>query len=268
MSERPIIESVHNPRIKQAARLRDAKSRRKLNRFLIDGWREIELAVQFGVELETIFFSSDTTHPSLAVAGARRGFELQLQPVTAKVLERISYGQRQDTPVAVAVTPKFELQYVPWRPPQILLVLDRTEKPGNLGACLRTAAAAGVSAVVLTDPVCEPCNPNTIRASRGSLFSVPLAVTTCAEFQAYCRLHSIPCFTARVDASTDLWRQDFTAGAALVFGSEAQGLGVDWQGDALRSFSIPMQGAPDSLNLSNSAAISLYEAVRQNRCSQ
>jgi len=255
----PIIESLQNPRIKQVAKLRDAAARRQTGRFLIDGWREMELALQAGIQIESVFVSQQLPLPPTAP------IHTLLQYVSPKVLERISYGQRHDVPVALAMTPAFELAAVTWQPPQILLVLDRTEKPGNLGACLRTASAAGVAAVILTDPVCEPCNPNTIRASRGCLFSLPLAVTTRSEFQDFCRQRHITCFTARVDATLDVWQQDFSAGGAIVFGSEAHGLGAEWAGPAMHSFTIPMHGAPDSLNLSISTAITLYEAVRQRR---
>ena len=258
---RPTIESLQNPRIKQAVRLRDAAQRRKLGRFLIDGPREIELAAAAGIELETVFVPPDESWQLPAGVGAH-----VLQPVTPKVLERISYGERHAEPVAIAATPDFPLERLVWQPRQILLVLDQTEKPGNLGACLRTAAASGVAGVVLTDPICEPCNPNAIRASRGSLFALPLAVTTRLEFMDFCRRQCIPCWVARVEATSQgMWEQDFTPGGAIIFGNEAHGLGPAWQGPGLQSFSIPMQGAPDSLNLSISAAVVLYEALRQRR---
>lgn len=258
---RPIIESLQNPRIKQSLRLREAAQRRKLGRFLIDGRREIELAAAAGIELDAVFVLPDESWQLPAGVGPQT-----MQPVVSKVLERISYGERQAEPVAVAVTPDFPLNRFTWQPPQILLVLDRTEKPGNLGACLRTAAAAGVAGVVLTDPVCEPWNPNVIRASRGNVFTLPLAVSTRQEFMQFCREQPMPCWLARVDATShSLWEQDFTVGGAIVFGNEAEGLGPAWQGPELRSFSIPMQGAPDSLNLSISAAVTLYEALRQRR---
>ena len=266
-----MIESLQNPRIKQVIRLRDASTRRKLGRFLIDGWREIELAMRHGVQIEALFahgmdhLEESTVSPSSAPLDPAAVARV-MQTVSPKVLERIGYGQRSDAPVAVAVTPRFELQRIEWERPQILLVLDRTEKPGNLGACLRTAAAAGVAAVILTDPICEPCNPNTIRASRGSLFTVPLAVTSGVEFRNFCAAHQLPCFAARVEAPIDLWQQDFRQGGAILFGNEAHGLGRDWEGaPQMHGFTIPMRGTPDSLNLSISSAISLYEAVRQQR---
>lgn len=269
---RPTIESLQNERIKQVVRLRDAAVRRKQCRFLIDGWNEIELASQQGVEIDTLFFDGQQDYQRELQAGSAARLASTLQPVSAKVLERISYGQRDKAPVAVAVTPRFELSQIVWQAPQIFLVLDRTEKPGNLGACLRTAAAAGAAAVILTDPICEPCNPNTIRASRGSLFTIPLAVTTQADFATYCQQWKLPCFAARVDARTDLWELDFKQGGALIFGNEAHGLDDNWcqsaqvEADArvkVQSFIIPMRGSPDSLNLSISAAVTLYEAVRQ-----
>lgn len=267
---RPTIESLQNPRIKQVVRLREAATRRQLGRFLIDGWREIDLANRHGVQIETIFVDamedvSELAAFALPPVGDDRDLAGKMQAVSSKVLERIGYGQRSHTPVAVAVTPQFELRRVTWEPPQMILVLDRTEKPGNLGACLRTAAAAGVSAVILTDPICEPCNPNTIRASRGSLFTVPLAVTSGALFRNFCAASQLPCFAARVDAEADLWQQDFRQGGAVLFGSEAHGLGPEWYGAGLQGFTIPMQGTPDSLNLSISTALTLYEAVRQQR---
>ena len=271
---RPTIESLQNERIKQVVRLRDATARRKQGKFLIDGWREIELADKHGIEIEAIFYDGQQDSSHEWRSGRVEQLDNCLQPVSVKVLERISYGQRVGAPVAVAVTPRFELTRIVWRSPQVLLVLECTEKPGNLGACLRTAAAAGAAAVILIDPVCEPCNPNTIRASRGSLFTLPLAVTSRAEFENYCHRFQLPCFAARVDATTSLWDQDFTRGGALVFGNETHGLDDSWSGLAYReasipgqnrSFIIPMRGSPDSLNLSISAAITLYEAVRQQR---
>ena len=271
---RPTIESLQNDRIKYAARLRDATLRRKQGRFLIDGWKEIELVSRQGIQIDAIYFADQQDYTRELLAGSVPRLASILQPVSAKVLERISYGQRVQAPVAVAVTPRFELSQIVWQSPQIFLVLDRTEKPGNLGACLRTAAAAGAAAVILTDPICEPCNPNTIRASRGSLFTIPLAVTTQADFAAYCQRWQLPCFAARVDATTELWELDFALGGALIFGNEAHGLDDSWCRSAhaeaaarakVQSFIIPMRGSPDSLNLSISAAVTLYEAVRQQR---
>jgi TrmH family RNA methyltransferase len=267
VSRPTIIESVQNPRIKQAVRLRDAGCRRQSARFLIDGAREIGLACQHGFEVETIYVSTDSA-ASLAIQATLqeacpREFERCVQPVSAAVLAKLSYGQRGAEPVAVAVAPQRGLKDFQWSDGDLLLVLDQTEKPGNLGACLRTASACGVSTVILTDPVCEPYNPNAIRASRGTIFSLNVLVATRQEFQALCGLQGIPLFAARVDALGELWQQNFRRGGAVLFGSEAVGLGPEWDRPEHHYFKIPMQGAADSLNLSISSAVTLYEAVRQ-----
>ena len=265
----PTIESIHNVRVKQTLRLRDAGERRQVGRFLIDGEREIALACRHGFDVETIFVLADAAGPAEKRSALPKsypaGFEQCVQPVSAAVLAKLSYGQRGAVPVAVAVLPKRSLSQFVWRAGELLLVLDHTEKPGNLGACLRTASACGVSAVILTDPVCEPYNPNAIRASRGTIFSVNLLTATRDEFQGCCRAQGIPLFAARVDAQGELWQQDFASGGAVVFGSEALGLGDEWERSEHHTFRIPMQGATDSLNLSISAAVTLYEAVRQQR---
>ena len=264
------IESVHNLRVKQTLRLRDAGARRKSGRFLIDGEREIALACQHGFVVETIFVLADEADQAAQRPNLRQAYPLEfescVQPVSAAVLAKLSYGQRGAAPVAVAVTPKRSLSHLAWHAGELLLVLDQTEKPGNLGACLRTASACGVSAVILTDPVCEPYNPNAIRASRGTIFSLNMLTATRDEFQECCQAQRIPLFAARVDAPDELWQQDFTSGGAVLFGSEALGLSLEWDQPETHRFRIPMQGASDSLNLSISAAVTLYEAVRQRQC--
>lgn len=261
-----MIESSQNPRIKRVVLLRKASQRRKSQRFLIDGVREIGLAMQSGIEIETVFLdeaSKRDLSEALDRSGLGGGNERILQLVSPKVLAKISYGQREHCPIAVAVTPSLNLSRLSLQPRSIVLVLDQTEKPGNLGACLRTASACGVGAVVLTEPVCELLNPNTIRASRGTVFTLPIAVASREELLAFCKVADIPLFAARVQTAGELWKQDFRSGGALVFGSEAHGLGPEWNTDAIQSFTIPMRGAADSLNLSISAAVTLYEAVRQ-----
>lgn len=252
------IESLHNPKIKRVAALRDSASRRRTGRFLIDGVREIMLAASHGIELETIF-ADDSSLAELSAVGV--GLPNVIQPVTSKVLARISYGQRQSYPVAVAVTPELSLSRLNLPSAPLVLVLDHTEKPGNLGACLRSASACGIDAIILAQPVCELFNPNTIRASRGTVFTLSIAMGTYEQVRDFCDQRDIQMFAARVDASQGLWSQSFLGGSALVFGSEAHGLGDEWQGTL--GFSIPMQGQADSLNLSISAAITMYEAVRQ-----
>ncbi len=261
------IESIHNPRIKHTVRLRDSAARRDSGRILIDGEREIALACRSGIVLETIFVGSDRASLDAMRRACEGDIEDRLQPVSSRVLDKICYGQRAAAPVAVALTPQRDLSDWQWTAAELWGVFDQTEKPGNLGACLRTASACGVAGVILTDPVCEPFNPNAIRASRGTIFALPLLVTTRQEFQACCRSQGVPVWAARVEAVEPLWSEDFRSGGAVVFGSEAHGLEPQWRGADCRDFSIPMHGASDSLNLSISAAVTMYEALRQRQAS-
>lgn len=255
-----MIRSHQNPRVKAAVKLRNARSRRAEGKFLIDGLTELKRAVASGIALETVFFHGEATHSelrSLPIAATC------LWEVSAEILDRLNYGQRENAVVAIGITPQTTCKELPIRSDSLLLALDQTEKPGNLGACLRTAAACGVDAVLLVNPICELFNPNTIRASRGAVFSLPIAAITAQELEVLRSQHGLKLVGARVDAKRSLWECDLRQGSILLFGNEAHGLGPEWIPRTDMDFTIPMRGEPDSLNLSISAAVTLYEAVRQ-----
>lgn len=260
------IRSFSNPKVKAAKRLRDASSRRKSGKFLIDGWHEIGLAADHGIPIETVFHSDA---PPAGLLGMKDRTIQSFQLLSSEVMASLSYGQRTDTPVAVAAQISREIQTLcsqaPCENPSFWLVLDRIEKPGNLGACLRTASACGVEAVILTDSVCELFNPNTIRASRGAVFTLPIVQTSAEELQATCRQRNINILCARVDGAAMVWDCALCRNVALVFGNEAKGLGAQWTDIGEQAFQIPMLGAADSLNVSISAAIGMYEVQRQRR---
>lgn len=251
-----VIESLSNAQVKHAIHLRRARHRRKSGEFLIDGHREIELAAKADIEISKIFVTE------LQLSFLASDLQSKALLVSERVAERVCYGQQRDIPLAIAKTPAIPLRSVELK--GLILVLDRTEKPGNLGACLRTAQATGVNTVVLTDPICEVFNDNAIRASRGAIFSTQLAQADRAEFLSQCEADGVSVVCARVDGSQRLWDLDFSGNLAVVFGNEADGLGPEWRGGNLNSFTIPMaSSATDSLNLSISAAVTLFEAVRQ-----
>ena len=265
---KPSIHSLHNATIKQVVKLRDASTRRQLQQFLIDGEREIARAFAAGVEIACVYFPDDASAQSLQYVQTLLSAGLPsavLQPVSAVVMRKLAYGDRQSSVVAVAKCPSLALSQLRFDNPALVLVLDSIEKPGNFGACLRTAAAAGAQAVVLTHPVCDVFNPNAIRASRGTMFSLPIAVATPAEVIQLCKDQQIQIQTARVDGETPLWEADFVTSTALIFGSEAHGLDASWPAPPCTSFYIPMNSTSDSLNVSISAALTLYETVRQRR---
>ncbi len=255
---KPEIQSVHNPLVKRLKQLRDSSHRRKSGRFLIDGVTEINRALENGWGIECIYHLSES---SLATELMRRYGELNYQPVSPAVMDKIAYGERTDEVVAEAVVPSLGLNRLRLPNDPLVLVLDALEKPGNLGACIRTAAATGVDAVILTDPICDPFNPNAIRASRGSLFAIPMAICSVDALWEWCDQRGIGIVTGRPDGALSLWEVDFGRGVAIVMGNEAQGLGPKWHRCA--SFQIPMKKAVDSLNVSISSAVTLYEAMRQ-----
>ncbi len=177
---RPVIESLQNPRIKLAIRLRESRARRKSGLILIDGAREIGVALRAGLQLESIFAAELTSDDWPA--------EL-FQPVSSKVLEKVAYGERSSA-VAIAKTPETGVarltDVVRQQTSPLIMVLDRAEKPGNIGAVVRTIATAGAQGLVLVDPQCEVFNPNAIRASLGTIFSVPVAVASLLNWWTGC----------------------------------------------------------------------------------
>ena len=261
---KPFIQSLQNQQIKQVIKLRDASTRRQSGYFIIDGVQEIERALANDFQIDCLYFPAEDQSLVEILTGQLQ--PEQLQPVSSAVMRKLVYGDRTAGLVAVAKTPPLEigrLQFVSQQP--LILVLDGIEKPGNLGACLRTATATGVDAVILTQPICDVFNPNAIRASRGCLFNVQIAVATSQEVMRLCASLRIPLFTARVDGELEFWQADFRGGAAIVLGNEAAGLQTDWVSSQCKSMVIPMRDDTDSLNVSISAAVTLYEAIRQRR---
>ncbi len=261
---KPVIESLQNPRIKQAMRLRESSRHRKeLCRTIIDGWREISVAINAGVKIETVFVdAADLPVESSQPAWLSHLGEC-LQPVSARVFEKLSYGQRGTGAVAIACTPDMTLDRLQLPDGALVLVLDRAEKPGNIGAVVRTAASAGAAAVILVDPACEVFNPNAIRASLGTVFSLPIAVSSLEPLAQWFDEQKMRVVRACVDGSLSMWQVDLTGRMAIVLGSEAHGLGTEWARPNWQAIRIPMAVGADSLNLSVSAAVLCYEAIRQ-----
>jgi RNA methyltransferase, TrmH family len=261
------ITSAHNPRIKQAARLREKRGRQQQQRIIIDGRRELLQALAAAARVVEVFVDGGQIDQAplahLAEQAERAGaLVLECEP---QVLSKLAFGDRNEGLVAVAETPKADLASLANFDAPLILVLEGVEKPGNIGAALRTADAAGASALLLANPRCELFNPNAIRASLGAVFTVPCAAATSGDVRDWLRERKIAIFAARVDGRQDLYAADLRQPAALVLGSEADGLEEIWSGQGISSVKIPMQGHVDSLNVSVAAAVMLFEAVRQRR---
>jgi TrmH family RNA methyltransferase len=260
-----MITSVHNPRVKQAVRLRDHRQRRKEQLVLIDGVRELARAIAAGVAVHEVFVCSQLC----ASDEARRlletlpGSGAQRLDVTEAVFARLAYGQRSEGVVALAAIPDRRLDDLVLPANPLVAVLEGVEKPGNVGAVLRSADGAGVSALVLADPRTDLFNPNTIRASLGTVFSLPVAAADPGDVIAWLHDRGLQILAARVEGSVPYTEVDYRRPTAIVLGSEAQGLTSLWSGANVCAIRLPMRGVADSLNVSAAAAVLFYEAARQ-----
>jgi RNA methyltransferase, TrmH family len=260
----PEITSPANPRIKQLVALRRRRSREQSDVTLVEGHAEIELALAAGVRPRTIYYCPALATPeSLPLAGqaAQRG--AAVVQVSRPVFEKISYREGPDGWLAVVPAVSASLDRLQPGPRPLVLVCAGLEKPGNLGAILRTADAAGVAAVIAADAVTDWGNPNVVRASKGTVFSVPVASAPTAEVLDWLTARRLQVVAATPDATRLVTDADLTGPTAVAVGAEQTGLSQEWLERADVRVRIPMFGRADSLNVSTSAAIILYEAVRQ-----
>ncbi len=275
-----VITSPSNPRIKRAISLREAKHRKREGRILIDGSSSIDRAVASGVKCEEIFarlrWVEGLEAGGLEAGGLDqlRGWleqspDTQLLGVGPGAFPKLQYGQKDDDLIAVAIAPETSLstgsERVARADRELYLVLDRLEKPGNLGAMLRSADAAGVAAVLISDPVCEIWNPNAIRSSLGAVFTLPMVVGSERELKQWLLDRGVCLYAARTDQGVDYAQITYPERVAIVIGNEAMGLADRWCDPGITSISIPMHGVIDSLNASVCGAVMLFEIARQFR---
>ena len=259
------ITSRQNSRVKDAVRLRDRRHREKQGRILIDGTRELARAMGAGVCMLDVFVCEALCagDESRRLLEALPGCGGEIFEVTEPVFEKLSFGHRAEGVLAVAEMPRPTLAELKLPQSPLVAVFEGVEKPGNVGAVLRSADAAGVSALIVADPRTDLYNPNAIRASLGTIFTLPVCAATSADTLDWLRRHHLAIHAARVDASLSYIDADYRGPTAVVLGSEAQGLSAAWTGDDVRPIRLPMLGAADSLNVSAAAAVLFYEALRQ-----
>ncbi len=259
------ITSLANPRVKRAVKLRQRSHRDAFGLFLIEGYREIKRALDNDHPLVELFYAptlfQGTNEPELIARCVAAGAELLECP--APVFAKLSYRDRPDGLLAVA--PQRPRTLAQLDPPAnaLLLVAEAIEKPGNLGTILRSADAAGVHGVLVCDRCTDIFNPNVVRASIGTLFSVPVVETTTADALAWLAGRGVRVLAAMPDAPCHYDAVDLTGPVAIVVGTEQYGLSQAWAAAAHTRVRIPMLGQADSLNVASATTILLYEAQRQ-----
>lgn len=252
------ITSLQNPRIKHIVRLRDDKRHRQNDGLmLVEGFDEIQLALSAGHKPQTVLSA-----PELVVRQIDN-INAEIITVNRAVFEKISYRQNPDGWLAVFPVPRGSLEDLKFSDTPLMIVAESIEKPGNLGAMLRTADAARVDALFVCDPRVDVYSPNVVRASRGALFTVPLIETNSAQAVIFLQRNGIRVLAATPSAKEEYTRQDLRGPLAIVVGTEAEGLSEFWLSQADMRVKIPMMGKVNSLNVSVSTALIIYEALRQ-----
>lgn len=257
------ITSAQNPKIKRLLQLQQKSSeRRKAGLFVVEGIREVERCLENGYEIDTIFYLNKPMAENISeIIEKNKG--IKLFEVSPTIYEKIAYRGSTEGVIAEVKTKDKTLNDLNLSKNPLVVVLESVEKPGNLGAILRSADAAGADALIVCDPLTDLYNPNLIRNSTGAIFSVPCVACTSEECIKFLKENNIQILTAQLQDSELYYDTDMKRGTAIVMGTEATGLTDIWRKAADAHIRIPMLGITDSLNVSVSAAILLYEAVRQ-----
>lgn len=268
---RDIITSVQNPKVKKAVKLTDRKERNATGLFLIEGYREVKRAADSAVAFQTLFicpqFFLGTNENALIDRIRSQGVEIVL--CSEHVFQKLSYRDRPDGLLAIAVQMQRSLKNftanLGTKKDPFLIIAEAIEKPGNLGTILRSADAAGVDGVIVCDRCTDIYNPNVVRASVGTLFTIPVVEASTAETLQWLQEKKIKVIAASPHAEEEFTRSNLTGGIAIAVGTEQLGLSEMWMQAADLKVRIPMCGVADSLNVATATTLLLYEAVRQRR---
>ncbi len=257
------ITSIQNSYIKNLLKLQEkSKERKKQGLFLIEGKREIVLANQANYEFDTILFQSDLISEEEIVQLISE--EIHLIKISKEVYNKLAYRTSTEGLIAVTKTKNFSLQNINFKnSTPLILIAESIEKPGNIGALLRTADAANVDAVFIANPKSDVYNANVIRSSVGCLFTNQIAVGTSEEIITFLKEKNINIYSATLQNSNEYHKENYKKSSAIVVGTEATGLSEIWRENATQNINIPMQGKIDSMNVSVAAAIVIFEAKRQ-----
>ncbi|MDD5032034.1 MAG: RNA methyltransferase [Patescibacteria group bacterium] len=253
------ITSSQNAKIKEIIKLRKPRERKKQDLIIIEGRQEIEMAHQAGLEIVELFYCQDFAGGE-KIAGLP---EEKITPVVSDIFQKISYRENPDGFLALAKPKYLELDKIKLNKNPLIIILESLEKPGNLGAILRSADAAGVDAVIVADQKTDIYNPNVIRASLGAIFTNQVALAGAEEIKKWLAKNKIKSLAATPEAKKLYTEVNYKGAVAIIMGEEHPGLSKGWMEAASGKVRIPMAGKIDSLNVSVSTAIILFEAIRQ-----
>lgn len=257
------ISSIQNPLVKTLFQLKEkSRARRSSGQFLIEGQREISLAIKGDYELESLLY-----YPELCTEEQANGLtdkQINSIEISKEVYQKLAHRETTEGLLAIAKTKSLALSDLNLNSKNsLILVAEAPEKPGNIGALLRTADAANVDAVIIANPKTDIYNPNIIRSSVGCVFTNKVATGSTEDIINFLKEHNINIYCAALQASVNYHTQDYTKPSAIVVGTEATGLSKEWLGCSTQNIIIPMQGEIDSMNVSVAAGILIFEAKRQ-----
>ena len=263
--EMSFLSSTQNQRVKDLVRLQDKAAERDFTQqFVVEGFREIKRALLSGYQADALFW-----YENLDPLGMKRDELLVLQPsipitgISREVFQKMAYRESSDGLIAVLRMKTHSLKDLVIPTQALIVVIESIEKPGNLGAILRTCDGAGVDAVIVCNAKTDIYNPNCIRSSVGCIFSVSLALDSSENTIQFLKENHIRTFAAALSSNNDYYAADYTPATAFILGTEAEGLSETWLNNADQKIKIPMKGIADSLNVSITAGILVYEALRQ-----
>lgn len=260
------ITSIHNPQVKNILKLQEkSRERKKQELFVIEGRREIELAIKGNYNISSVWFL-----PSIISKEYLSRFEeIELNEISKEIYQKIAYRESTEGIIAIANSKMNDLNNIQFKKKDpLLLIMEGIEKPGNIGAMLRTADAANVDAIILADPKTDLYNPNVIRSSVGCLFTNQVAIASSENIISFLEERRIAIYAATLQNFNAYTEENYTSATALIVGNEKNGLTKIWRKKATKNITIPMNGEIDSMNVSVAAAILVFEANRQRNFNQ
>jgi len=256
------ISSIQNPLVKNILLLKEkSKARKKQGLFILEGVRELNLVLKGNYHIASLLFYKELI--SFDKVQQLSSKDTELIEISKEVYQKLAFRSTTEGIIAIVNTKEFSFEHIKLPKNPLILVAEAPEKPGNIGALLRTADAANVDLVIIANPLTDMFNPNIIRSSVGCIFTNTIAIGNTTEIIAYLKNNNVNLYAAALhEDSKDYKIQDFKKSTAIIVGTEATGLSDEWLTQSEKII-IPMQGEIDSLNVSVSAAILIFEAVRQ-----